>query len=186
VSRINKKLLPIAIIVVVVLIFAFLVLRQKSSNQNTTNPVQEAAENVAQKAEETFVGSLKLAIEKGVSMKCTYKVGESEFEGYLKSKMWRGKMTSANGDVAEVILKDNCMWSWNSADKLKQGAKICFEEEDQEGEKKDVWEESGVNNPDIEYTCLPATISDDKFNPPTDINFIDLNQFNPNQFNVNQ
>lgn len=183
-SKIKKKFLPIATIIVVVLIFAFLVLKQKNPKPNSTNPIQQAAENVAQKAEETVVGSLKLAIEKGVPMRCTYKVGENEFEGYIKGKMWRGKMTSANGDTAEVIIKDNCMWSWNSADKQKQGAKICFEEKDQEGKTKDVWKESGIDNPDIKYTCLPTTVSDDKFEPPADINFIDLNQFNPKRFNI--
>lgn len=183
--KIKKKILPIATIAIVILVFAFLILKQKSGGENTRNPIQKMTEEVSQKAEEAVVGSLKAAIEKGIPMKCTYKIEGNEFEGYVKGKMWRGKMTSANGDTAEVIIKDNCMWSWNSADKLKQGAKICFEE-DQSEEKQDIWEKSGVENPDIKYTCLPATISDDKFEPPSEITFIDLNQFNPSQFNINQ
>jgi len=186
VSKIKKKFLPIATIIVVLLIFAFLISKQKGINKNITSPVEKVAENVSQKAEEAATGSLKLAIEKGIPMKCTYKIGENGFEGYLKGKMWRGKMSSANGDTAEVIVKDNCVWSWNSADKLKQGAKICYEEKDQTGKTKDAWEESGVDSPDIKYTCLPAAVSDDKFEPPADINFIDLNKFNPAQFNTNQ
>lgn len=186
-SNIKNKILPIATIFIVVIIFAFIALKQKGV-QKINNPVQQVAENIQEKAQEAFTGSLKMAVEKGIPMKCTYKQGEIEYEGYVKGKMWRGKMVSPTSkDVAEVILKDNCMWSWNSADKTKQGAKICFNKtENKEGESKDVWDESGVDNPDITYTCLPANISDSQFEPPADIDFIDLNQLNPNQFNINQ
>lgn len=183
--KIKSKILPIATIIVVVLIFVFIFLKQ-NSNKNPTNPVQKAVEDVSEKTQEAITGSLKLAVEKGIPMKCTYKQGENQFEGYLKGKMWRGKMES-NGDTSEVIIKDNCMWSWNSADKTKQGAKICFEQKDEKtGQTKDVWEESGVESNDVQYTCLPANVSDTTFEPPADITFIDLNQLNPNQFKINQ
>lgn len=171
-----KKYLPILTIIVVTIIFAGIILSKKGVTP--PNPVSQTVEKVAEKTEETLKGSIKEMAEKGIPLKCTYKQGENEFEGLLKGKSWHGKMITKDGQVAEVILKDNCMWSWNPTDKIKQGAKICFEEkESTTGEKTaDVWDQSQVDNPDIQYTCLPAVVSDSDFEPPKDIQFIDLNQ----------
>ncbi len=173
-----KKYLPILTIIVVVLIFAGIILSKNKKGNAPSNPVQQAVEKAVEKTEEVLTGSIKEMAEKGIPLKCTYKQGENEFEGVLKGKAWHGKMKSKDGQVAEVILKDNCMWSWNPTDKLKQGAKICFEEKEATtgGQKQDVWEQSQVDNPDIKYTCVPTTVSDADFEPPKDIQFIDLNQ----------
>ncbi len=170
-----KKYLPILTIAIVVLVFVGIILNKK---RIPSNPVQQAVENIAENTEEMLIGSIKEMAEKGIPLKCTYKQGENEFEGVLKGKAWHGKMKTSDGQVAEVIVKDNCMWSWNSADKLKQGAKICFEEKEATtgGEKQDVWEQSQIDNPDIKYTCFPTTVSDSDFEPPKEIQFIDLNQ----------
>ncbi len=170
-----KKYLPILTIVIVVLIFVGIILNKKGV---PPNPVQQAVEDVAETTEEVLTGSIKEMAEKGIPLKCTYKQGENEIEGVLKGKAWHGKMKTKDGQVAEVILKDNCMWSWNPTDNLKQGAKICFEEKEATagGEKQDIWEQSQIDNPDIKYNCLPTTAPESDFEPPKDIQFIDLNQ----------
>ena len=177
-SRI-KKYIPILTIVIVVLIFVGIILKQRRITVSQ-NPVQQTAEKVAEKAEEVFTGSLKEAAEKGIPLKCAYKQQDNEFEGVLKGKSWHGKMKSKDGQVAEVIIKDNCMWSWNPGDKTNQGAKICFEDKNatEGSENTDVWEKSEVDNPNVKYTCLPTTASDSEFEPPKEIQFIDLNQLN--------
>lgn len=174
----KKQVLPVVTIIVVVLIFAFIIFskRQNSGQTGQNNPVQKTAEKITEKTEEVFTGSLKMAVEKGIPMKCTYKQEDQEFEGYVKGKMWHGKMTSKDNQVAEVIIKDNCVWSWNPTDKEKQGVKICFQSDQTNEQKSDIWAEDKVATPDVQYTCLPAVIDDSQFEPPTDINFTDLNQ----------
>lgn len=174
-----KKYLPILTIIIVALIFVGVILKQRGITVSK-NPVQQTVEKAVERAEEVFTGSLKEAAERGVPLKCTYKQEENEFEGVLKGKSWHGKMKSKDGQMAEVIIKDNCMWSWNPTDKTNQGAKICFEDKNATagGENQDIWEKSDVDNPDIKYTCLPANVSDSEFEPPKEIQFIDLNQIN--------
>lgn len=149
-----KKILPIAIIVAVVGGGAYFFLIKKGGG-------------VASKLQ-SFT-SLKAAVELGVPMKCSYKVEGAEYEGYIKGKQWRGKMKSADGKFGEVILKDNCMWSWTSED--AQGLTMCFEPE--EGED-DVWDQQDMT--DVEYNCVPTAITDAKFDPPSNIKFLNLQE----------
>ena len=114
--------------------------------------------------------TLKAAVDLGIPMKCTYKVEGYEYEGYIKGEKWRGKVKSADGNIGEVIMKDNCMWSWTT--ETEQGVKMCFEEA--EGEE-DVWSQQDTT-PDIDYNCLPTAITDSRFDPPGNINFLDMDQ----------
>jgi len=124
-----------------------------------------------------FSGTLKAAVQLGVPMKCKYQVNGMEYEGHVKGKKWRGKMKYPDGRQGEVIMKDNCMWSWSDND--KQGITMCFEptEDDQ-----DMWDQpEGATAPDIDYNCSPTVITDAMFTPPSDINFSDLEGLmNPN------
>ena len=105
-------------------------------------------------------------------MKCTYKVEGYEYEGYIKGEKWRGKVKTADGKTGEVIMKDNCMWSWEEG--VDQGMKTCFEET----EGDDYWGggDSTTETPDIDYNCAPTAVTDSKFNPPSNVNFMDLDQ----------
>ncbi len=68
-------------------------------------------------------------------------------------------------------MKDNCMWTWSEDE--AQGMKICFEETDPEA--TDIWEQpEGTVGTDMTYTCLPAAVTEAKFTPPTDVEFMDL------------
>jgi len=114
---------------------------------------------------------LKAVIDLGIPMKCSYRVGDMEYEGYVKGQQWRGHIQLPNGNQAEIIFKDNCMWSW---DAKKQGTKMCFEPTE-EGET--IWDEPQQGTTmDLDYQCRPAAITDAKFVPPTDVNFMDLDQ----------
>ena len=108
-------------------------------------------------------------------MKCTYSIEGNEYVGYVKGKSWRGSMKSADGKTSEVIMKDNCMWTWEEG--VAQGMTTCFEPVEGE-EDTDFWEgtESGGTSPDVNYSCMPAVITDSKFDPPTNVEFMDLNQ----------
>lgn len=128
-----------------------------------------------------FSGTLQAAVALGVPMKCTYTVEGMEVEGLIKGKQYRGKMKNQQGQMGEVIMKDNCMWTWGeAAGQGVQGVKMCFDPE----EGKDIWdpeswdeaETEGAQPPDVEYRCNPAVVTDAQFQPPANIEFMDLDQ----------
>ena len=104
-------------------------------------------------------------------MKCTYTVEGNEYESYIKGENYRGKIKTAEGKTGEVIIKDNCMWTWSEEE--VQGIKTCFEVSDPE--TPDVWEQpQGAVGTNMTYTCLPAAVTDAEFTPPSNIEFMDL------------
>lgn len=157
-----KKILPILVILIAVGV-GFYFLKTKDSSESVLTDLTE-------KKSELFSGSLKAAIELGIPMKCEYQVAEGKAEGYIKGQQWRGKMEFADGRKAEIIIKDNCMWSW--VDTEDQGMKMCFDEAEQ-----DIWDESQEGSAsDVEYFCVPAVVTDAKFIPPADIQFMTLDE----------
>lgn len=165
-----KKLLPIIIALVLIVLAGggYLYFKSRQSGKSVSEVANETVSEV-------YEGSLKTAIEKGVSMKCSYKMDENEYEGVIKGKMWRGKMKTGDGRVGEVIIKDECMWSWESG--KKDGTKICFEAKTEEGSAGSIWDQPSTGNPDVQYKCTPALVTDSEFDPPKDVVFVDLNQF---------
>lgn len=114
-----------------------------------------------------FTGSLKAAVALGVPMKCTYKVDEMEYTGYIKGKQYKGKLTMPDGQEGSVLLKGTCVYTWSETD--NQGVKICYEEEE-----LDMWEQYAEESP-LDYVCYPAVISDSEFNIPSGVSFMDMN-----------
>lgn len=156
-----KKLLPVLLVVLAVGGGAYFFLGKKDS----TSPGSSVSDK--------FSGSLKAATALGVPMKCTYTVEGTEYEGWVKGENYRGKIKSADGKSGEIIMKDNCMWSWSEGE--TQGIKTCFDPADTEEVDGDVWDQpQGADGTDISYTCLPAVITDAQFTPPSDIEFLDL------------
>lgn len=131
---------------------------------------------------EAFKGGLAAAVKLGVPMKCSYSIGnEMESEGYIKGKNYRGKMEDETGKVSEVIMKDNCMWNWDT--ETREGSKFCFEGENEDamwdfdaGDTEDMDIPEGYEAPDVEYDCKPAVISDSMFALPTDVKFLDMQE----------
>lgn len=128
-----------------------------------------------------FSGTLQAAVALGVPMKCTYSVEGTEVEGWIKGKQYRGKIKNQQGQMGEVLMKDNCMWTWGeAAGQGVQGVKMCFDPE----ENKDLWdfeswdesETEGAKPPDVEYHCNPAVVTDAQFQPPANVEFVDLDQ----------
>jgi hypothetical protein len=68
-----------------------------------------------------------------------------------------------------MIVKDDCLWSWSGEE--AQGMKMCFKPE--EGEES-VWDSESA--PQDDYHCVPAVVTDDKFEPPADIKFLSLEE----------
>jgi hypothetical protein len=163
-----KKVLPIIIVAVIVLgagAWWFL----GRGGGSLPIPTPGGIKKEAGEAGESFTGKLKAVVALGTPMKCTYQQGDLTGTGYIKGKKYYGEL--AQGDKkGYVIMKDNCMWSWSTDE--PQGVKMCFEE--------DIFEESeeaeGVVPVEAEYHCAPAVFSDSKFDPPANINFMDMDQ----------
>ncbi len=164
-----KKIFPIVAIVVVGLLAvgAWLIFGQGKS-------VSGPAELLVGKKEETLTGSLKDLITRGISMKCSFKNESLSGTAYLKGQKYYAEI-SQEGKQGFIIMKDNCMWTWDKDS--AQGVKMCFQPSEVEGE--DVWEQAdqtGQGSPEGEYTCQAAVVSDLKFNPPTNVEFMDMSQ----------
>lgn len=151
---------------------------------------EEAGESAMTESGETgegqpFSGPLAAAVALGVPMKCTYTVNGVETTGYIKGKQFRGMM-DVQGKQGNVIMKDNCMWTWSEGE--ADGVKMCYEGD----QAQQLWDnpEAAAENPEpnatpeeamspapqIEYNCLPTAIGDDEFTPPADVNFVDLGE----------
>lgn len=164
-----KKLLPIVIFIALIGVGAYLFLNKGAQNTGDTTNTEATSQEAT--APETFSGTLKEAVKLGIAMKCTYKVEGNEYESFIKGENYRGKIKSAEGKTGEVIIKDNCMWTWT--DQEAQGIKTCFEAT--ASESTDVWEQpQGAVGMGVNYTCLPAAVTDDSFIPPSGVKFMDI------------
>lgn len=164
-----KKILPIIVVLLLIGGGAYFIFGR--------NQGQSVGDKIAETTSDAFSGSLKMAVEKGLPMKCTYEVEGNEYEGIVKGRAWRGKMKSADGQVGEVIIKDNCMWSWSETESKVQGIKMCYDEISAETSLwSGVYEDNGIS-----YRCLPTVVTDADFNPPAEVEFMDLSQFSQGQ-----
>lgn len=170
----NQKII-IGIVALVLLVGAgYYIFSQgdTSDTQETSEiaeKIDEDTESTVEDAkEESFTGTLLAAIELGVPMKCTYEVGGIEYEGLIKGKQYKGQISMPDGSTGQVIMKENCMYTWTEG--VEQGWKTCFTDEDQS-----MWEQTDTTgNIPGSYKCLPAPITDAAFDLPTDVNFMDL------------
>lgn len=158
-----KKVLPIIIILIVLGIGAWWFFGRGA----VTMPggiKKEAGEEG-----EGFTGKLRAAVDMGIPMKCTYTQGDFTGTGYIKGKKYYGEVMQA-GERGYIIMKDNCMWSWST--EQTQGVKMCFEE--------DIFEQSeeveGTVPVEAEYHCTPAVVPDSRFDLPSGVNFMDMDE----------
>jgi hypothetical protein len=121
--------------------------------------------------EESFTGSLKAAVQKGVPMKCTMEkdstTGTEVMAGYFHGEKYYGEVKT-NGKEGYIVMKENCMWSWEKDQ--KQGIKMCFEE--------NVWDQQDTSAASAtsagNYNCKVAVFSDSIFTVPSDVQFMDI------------
>lgn len=166
-----KKSLPIIIVVVVVAVAGFLVWNFWGKG-GVSLPVGEIKKEAGESGEE-FVGKIKDIITLGGPMRCTYTQGKTSGTSYFKARKMYGEIT-AEGKLAYLIIKDNCMWNWSQEE--NQGMKTCFEEDFWEMSEEYAQEGEATVPTEAEYRCAPAIISDSKFNPPAGINFLDMDE----------
>lgn len=133
--------------------------------------------------QETVTGSLQKLLGMGKSLKCTWSAEEASGTSWIKNQNVYTEV-QAQGQTSKTIMKDNCMWVW--AEGQAQGVKSCYQsfEEMQEEATAEGTEDgqdtgSAAVAPNVNYNCVPASIADSKFNPPQDVQFMDLNETMP-------
>jgi len=165
-----KKSLPIIIVVIILLAGGYYFFTNKPGKKiNSTSGNNTSTESGKK---ESFVGSLKKAVELNVPMECTYEMNGTKVKSYIRGKKFSGEMETPQG-LTYVIIKDNCMWTWQKD--TKQGVKTCFKNEDEN--ETSIWDDFDKKTPDAKYNCHPAVISENAFDIPTGVNFMDFDNF---------
>lgn len=124
-----------------------------------------------------FSGTLKMMADKGVPLKCSYKVDEKNYGvGYMKGKKYAAEVV-VSGKPGHVVMIDDCLWSWS--DEQNKGAKMCFKADN----GKSLWEPDENNAPATQgvgkqpnYTCMPTVVTDNTFALPDKVEFLDTDQ----------
>ncbi|MDD3679291.1 MAG: hypothetical protein PHX72_00290 [Candidatus Shapirobacteria bacterium] len=159
------------LLVVVAVLLVIVSQRSKIAPLVTNNLID------SDRQQDLFSGTLKAAIAKGIPMKCSYEINGVEYESYVKGKKYRG-IISKDGQTQEILMADNYMYTWQEG--KTQGLKMFFDlESDEETDET-------LINPDMEYKCWPAVISDDQFSLPDDIDFVDLDQITSGELSESQ
>ena len=142
----------------------------KDSEDSGENMESGSFSDAVEEQIETYTFSaLTAAIELGIPLRCSYTIGNTEVQGYVKGDQWRGKIRQEGEEgVAEVIMKDDCMWSW--AERDERGMKMCFDTEDGES----MWNQDEITDTGVQYICEPAAVNDDLFDPPSEVTFTDV------------
>ncbi|MEA2020642.1 MAG: hypothetical protein U9M98_02895 [Patescibacteria group bacterium] len=175
-----KKILLILVPVLVVAGVGAWYFLGRSGGQPVTVRGPSSQSERAQESK-TYTGTLQKMVGLGMSLKCTW-----EAEGNSGTSWVKGDQTytevNAEGQVAKVIAKDDCMWSWSEGQ--AKGIKMCYDTSEAmyaEGESDtgdgSTSEVGAVKPPtDVQYNCRPATVSAGKFNPPSNVEFMDMQE----------
>jgi hypothetical protein len=132
-----------------------------------------------QQAAEEFSGTLAQAMKLGVPMKCEWTSPDGSGESYVKGEDVYAK-TQAEGKTGFMLKKGDCVYTWSEAE--KQGVKFCqlalpsptaAPEADNEGQPGGNYQAQGVDM-NVQYKCRPDIFSGDKFELPSDVQFLDM------------
>jgi hypothetical protein len=179
-----KKVLPVLVLGVVGMVFVGAYLLY-SSKKGTAVGVEKTGEVNKEQQEEGFVGKLSDVFNRGVSVSCTYEDEAGKGSLWAKEDKAYMEQVSADGKEGYFLVRDNCTYIWG--DEMNgQGMKVCYTPE--EGEESATWGyEEGSEQAawtGYQYNCKPEVVSESKFDIPTNITFLDLEEgimelFNP-------
>ena len=159
----------IAVFLLVSLVFAM----------TACNKVSDGAKSAK---EEAISGSLDFLMKKGLPLKCTWdaSVEDESASGvvYVKGEKFRTEISNSEGSVYSIS-DGTDMYTWT--DFQKDGFKMNLEKLKEMG--NDV--ETDVETEDVEfqsldaeynYRCLPWVANENKFVPPSDVEFVDYTE----------
>jgi hypothetical protein len=164
-----KKILPLIIILAILLVGAWWFFGR---GKEVTLP--GAIKKEVGQESGTLKGKLQDMLASGIPLKCEFKNESMSGTSYMKDKKFYAEITGG-GRQGFIIMKDNCFWTWDKDS--NQGVKMCSESSEEGIVSEDFWKTQGqASSPEGEYTCNAAVFPESKFDPPTDVRFIDMNQ----------
>ncbi|MFO7872115.1 MAG: hypothetical protein R6U26_00555 [Candidatus Undinarchaeales archaeon] len=126
--------------------------------------------------------SFAAAMSSGESYKCV--VTTTDMEELNEMTIWvkggdaRVEYATSEGKEYNQINKDDTIWWWDPQEKT--GITRTVTAEETEGEEGTGEESSGFETEELEtsyeWECTATSVSDSKFNPPDDVEFIDMSE----------
>ncbi len=173
----KKFLIPVLVLaVIIVLGVVYFFSKDDGATEDIVVPnnVEETGSADEPSGIEMVTGSLKDMIARGSGLKCSYGIEGNVYEGYIKGANYKGSIDTAEGQTGQVIVKDNCSYTWIEGQ--SQGVKACYDESEIEPgvQGSDVWEQVDYGS-DVVYNCESYDISESMFDLPSDVEFVDVN-----------
>lgn len=171
----NKKIIPVVVILILLALGAvFLVTKKKSSTQ--TGTLSETPSSVTE-TPQTAKGTLKALLTGNKSQKCTFVNSTDKITVnatiYTANGKMRGDFISTSAEISmtsHMIVDSSFSYVWT--DKTNQGFKFPIED------KAGVTPAPNTNSVDLnqsfDYTCTDWTVDNSLFVLPTNINFQEL------------
>lgn len=139
---------------------------------------------ISREPQEKISGSIRELIGMGTAMKCTWDMGEeSSGTSWIKGENVYSEVKTSQGQF-NSITKDACVWTWQEGN--TSGMKICYDTTEEIYEAPEVEGETPEEEPietevmtpptDIEYNCEKTSISDSRFEPPTEVTFTSMDE----------
>jgi hypothetical protein len=157
---------------------------QTGANDNAVTPTTLKSTVTTLKATVTtqaasggILSDLSAAISAGVGYKCTYTYQDITTESFVKGKKFLSK-SNVNGQTGNALSDGVWMYSWS--DGQQQGFKFNLADMQknaqatQGGQKTPSMDEIAQSASHVQ--CVPATLIDSQFNPPSDVEFKDMGE----------
>jgi len=155
----------------------------KKSNPLNQATVPNSESTMEDSGAKSVSGTIKDLIAQNVPLQCSFnhqsEAGETTGKVYLSGQNVRGDftMTQPDGQTLDsfMIRKDDYAYVWGSA--LPQGTKLKIEDpEDFMASSENDDQSFNLENQDVDYSCKPWLVNSSIFNPPSDIEFVDLSE----------
>jgi len=172
-----KKIIQLGLVLSSALILSACGLQTKSSLQKNNN-------NQTQNQTQKF--SLKDLISQGVSQKCTWEYNQdgqkSSGEMLIKGNKFNQtiKVNNPNGQTDFKSISDGqWLYTWsNDSTTGNMAFKTKLEDPQNSTDQSNNQSSSGVNwDQQYDFHCSPTVTTDSDFQPPKDINFLDMNDY---------
>lgn len=164
---------------------------EKQNQQQEQNQVQnENSQQMNKKENESnsVKGTFKELLGQGEKLKCEFSFESTETKmhgtAYTDGQRMYQEVFVNQGDSDDdiktsLVTKDNQVYLWNSM-QPGQGMKISLDKVENNSEMTEENEETisdpGINQ-SFDYKCQPWQVDEEKFQVPTDRNFMDMNSF---------
>jgi outer membrane lipoprotein-sorting protein len=169
----KSKLLSILALVSVAILLTGCVKKTDTTTSNGTTPTGSE--------EETIKSTLLDLVKSGKSLKCTFSTGDSNgtysgvtYVSGIKSSS-NFKITAPDGSITEsnTIMNGEWMYIWSPG--VAQGTKMKISDF-QTQDNTQANSQTNVAKNSIDYKCSAWIADNSKFNPPSEIQFVDLSE----------